>query len=163
MVICRTCCHAIVMYSLPPETHAAFTRWNAPLSDMCKWWCDGGMVQPQLTFKGARRWLMSFHIDRVSSESVNLLQRTTDGSGGCPGFIVQIKRAVALSRPSATTAGAGACSLAPLNMCNNARRSVALWSLPAPQVPGAGDTNDGSLTDLQPLCRQAAALCRCIT
>jgi hypothetical protein len=151
------------MYSLPPETHAAFTRWNTPLSDMCKWWRDGGMVQPQLTFKGAGRWHMSFHIDRVLSESVNMLQRTTDGSGVCLGFILQIKRAAALSRPSATIAGAGACSLSPLSICNNARCSVALWSLPAPQVPGAGDTNDGSLTDLQPLCRQAAALGRCVT
>lgn len=156
-------CHALVMYSLPPETHAAFTRWNTPLSDMCKWWRDGGTVQPQLTFKGAERWPLSFDIDKVLSELVNMLQRTTDGSEACPGSILPTKRAAVSSRPSATTAGASACSSSAASMYNNAQCSVALWSLPAPQVPGAGDTNDGSLTDLQPLCRQAAAFGQCVT
>jgi hypothetical protein len=44
---------AFYIYSLPPETHAAFTRWSAPLNEMCRWWRDGDTVLPQLTFKGA--------------------------------------------------------------------------------------------------------------
>jgi hypothetical protein len=46
-------CNTLGIYSLPSETHAAFTRWNAPLSSMCQWWRDGGAVLPQVTFKGA--------------------------------------------------------------------------------------------------------------
>jgi hypothetical protein len=41
------------------------------------------------------------------------------------------------------------------HLVHTSRRSVALWGLPSPQVPGAGDMQDGGLTDLQPLCRHA--------
>ncbi len=50
------------------------------------------------------------------------------------------------------------CPLAARRAVHTSRLSVALWSLPSPQVPGAGDAQDGGLTDLQPLCRHGMAV-----